>query len=286
MAEQIPKFMKSKWYPQPHSIKGGCSFECDDGTLDTTIVPICFYDEGLGAPSVFETHPENAQFAVIADQANCFVGSRINIINAEIRLSLTSKFFDDNLTGIRIGTMPIFMAFKADYEAIDELSSLEVQDVLEMQTESTTNQGGPLYVAAKDMAEKFAGHGNLGAATPFLDTDVGIESVAFNAETFYNSLHFLTIAPKMKVCQGGLKWDILSANRPHIKKQFFIRPKVKAMNKFTYFGILVHCEVQGTVEGHQIGVITRDFTAATQYVDLEWNIRYNEWNPEFNMSAV
>ncbi len=83
MAEKIPKFMKQKWFPQPHDISGSCTFEVDDETLNSTIVPIAFYDEGLGAPSSLETHPENAAFAVVADQANCFVGSRINIINAQ-----------------------------------------------------------------------------------------------------------------------------------------------------------------------------------------------------------
>ncbi len=284
MAERVPKKMMQIWYPQPHSIAGGCTFECDDATIDSTIVPIAFYDEGLGAPSALETNPENAAFAIVGDQANCFVGSRINLINAEFRFNLTSKFFDDNLAGIRFATMPIFMAFINDYTAIDELSNIEVQDVIEMQTETTDNQGGPLYTAAADMPEKTAALGNLGANTPFLDTDVGIEAVAFNVNIYYNALQFLTISDKLKKVQGGLKWDVLNANRPTIKKKYFIRPKVKAMNLHTYFGVLIHVPIQGTTD--QIGVITRDFTAATQYLDVDWNIRYNEWNPEFNMSKV
>ncbi len=284
MAEQIPKFMRQTWYPQPHNILGGCTFEVDNLTLDSTIVPIAFYDEGLGAPSANETHPENAAFAVIANQANCFVGSRINIITAQFEFSLTSKALDDNITAIKFATMPIFMAFKQDYEAIDELSSIEIQDTIEMQTETTTNQGGPLYVAATDLPESTVGQGNLGAATPFLDTDVGIEGVAFNSQNYYNALQFLTIKEKLKKVQGGLQWHTLTQNRPYIRKQFFIRPKVKAMNLFTYFGVLVHVPAESLQQ--QLGVITRDYTAATQYVDLNWTIRYNEWNPEFNMSKV
>ncbi len=282
--EKIPKLMRQTWFPQPHSISGGCSFEVDDATLDSTIVPIAFYDEGLGAPSSLESNPENAAFAIVGDQANCFVGSRINMITAEFRFNLTSKFFDDNLAGIRFATMPIFMAFKEDYEAIDELSSIEIQDVLEMQRETTTNQGGPLYVAATDLPVATAGDELLGVNTPFLDTDVGIEAVAFSANIYYNALQFLTIKEKLKKVQGGLKWEVLNADRPTIKKQIFIRPKVKAMNKFTYFGLLLHVPQHG--ETDQIGTITRDYTAATQYVDVSWHIRYNEWNPEFNMSVV
>jgi len=282
--ERTPRLMRTEHYPQPHDIRGGVTFELDNGVIDSTIIPFAFYDEGLGAPSAVETHPENAAFAVVDKQANCFVNSRINMIHAELRFSLTSKFFDDNLSGIRFATMPIFMAFINDYTAIDELSALEIQDVLEMQTETTTNQGGPLYVAGTDLPEKVASLGNLGAATPFLDTDVGIEGVAFVEQNYYDMLAHSTNAEKLKSVQGGLKWEVINANRPFIKKTFFIRPKVKRMNKFTYFGVMVHVPEQGDTQ--QIGVITRDITAATQYLDVDWDVRYNEWNNEFNSSKI
>jgi len=284
VSERVPKFMKQRWFPIPHDIQVGCSFEVDDSTFDSTIFPIAFHDEGLGAPSGKKANPENSGFAVVGDQANCHVDSRINVIDCQLRFSLTSKAFDDNLSGIRIGTMPIFMAFINDYTAIDELTSVEVQDVLEMQTESTDRQGGPLYVAAKDMVEKVAGIGNLGVNTPFLDTDVGIEAVAFSVDQYYDALHFLTIKEKLKKVQGGLRWDVMSANRPFMIKKYFIRPKVKRMNEFTYFGVLIHVPVQGGTD--QIGVITRDYTAATQYVDVDMTCRYNEWNSEFDMARV
>ncbi len=221
MTEKVPKMMMQHWYPQPHLINGSFSFELDNATLDSTIVPIAFYDEGLGAPSSKETHPEHTSFAVVQDEANCFVDSRINMILAEFRISLSSKFADDNLQSIRFATMPIFMSFINDYTAIDELSSLEIQDVLNMQTEATDRQGGPLYVAATDLPEKFGGSANQGANTPFLDTDVGLEAVAFTPASYYNALHFHTTKEKLKKVQGGLHWETLTPNRTFIKKKSF-----------------------------------------------------------------
>ncbi len=276
--------MMQEWFPQPHKVAGSFSFELDDGTIDTTIVPLAFYDEGLGTPSARETHPENAAFAIVQDEVNCFVNSRINMINAEFRFTLTSKFKDDNLQAIRIGTMPIFMAFIDDYTAIDELTGLEVQDVLEMQTESTDRQGGPLYVAGADMAEKAAASANQGANQPFLDTDVSLEGVNFQPEVYYDALQFLTISKKLKSVQGGIKWEHLTDNRPMIRKRFHVRPKVKRMNPFTFFGVGVFCMLQGG--DTQPHVITRDLTAATQYVDVDYNIRFNEWNQDFNFKKV
>ncbi len=284
MAERVPQLRKQTWFPQPHDVSGGCTFEFDDATLDSTIVPIAFYDEGMGAPSAQETNPENAAFAVPTDKVNCFVGSTINQVSVEFRFNLTSKFFDDNLAGLRFATMPIHMAFINDYTAIDELTNVEVQDILEMQTETTDNQGGPLYVAGTDLPEKVSGSAVFDSNTPFLDTDAGLEAVAFDINGYYDALQFLTIREKLMKTSSGLQWHVLNANRPNMKYRLHIKPNVKAMNLHTYFGLLLHCPIQGTIE--QIGVVTRDITAATQYMDCDWIIRYNEWNPEYNMSKV
>ncbi len=286
MAERTPRMSKVTQYPQPHALQGGFSFECDDVLLDSTIVPIAFYDEGLGAPNVRETNPENAAFAVVSQEVNCFPNSRINRIFAQFRFSINSNFIDDNLTHIRFATMPIHMAFINDYTAIDELSTLEVQDLLEMQTESTDRQGGPLYVATTDLPEKAAGLANQGANLPFLDTDAGLEAVAFQRAPYYDSLQFLTIKEKMRKVSSGLQWHTLTRNRPIITYTIKIKPNIKRMNPFTYFGLLIDCPSGNPAISEQPHAITRDFVAATQYVDVDYNIRFNEWNEFFDSKLI
>ncbi len=283
MVLRVKQFTKVEMYGQPHDLRYACAFEFDDETLNSTILPIAFYDEGLGSPTALETHPENAAFAVVVNQANCFINSRINIVLAELRLSITSKFIDDNLPAIKIAFMPIHMAFIDDYTAIDELSTLEVQDVLEMQTESTDNQGGPLYVAATDLPETVAGNAVLNANTPFLDTDAGLEAVAFTTGQYYDMLHFMTNSGKLKATQGGLNWTILDANHPTKTFAINIVPKVKRMNKFAYFGVLVHAPI--STADDQI-VHAGDITAATQYVEAQMRARYTEWNQDFMSRKV
>ncbi len=286
MAERTPRMSKVTQYPQPHAAQGGFSFECDDITLDQTIVPLAFYDEGLGAANVKETNPENAAFVVVNNEVNCFPHSRINQIFAQFRFSLNSNFLDDNLTHIRFGVMPIHLAFISDYTAIDELSTLEIQDILELQTEATDRQGGPLYVAATDLAEKGSGLANQGANQPFLDTDVGLEAVAFETSTYYNSLQFLTIKEKMRKVSSGIKWFYLTRNRPIITYNVRIKPNIKRMNPFTFFGLLIDCRSGNPANIEQPHTITRDFVAATQYVDVDYNIRFNEWNEDFDSKLV
>ncbi len=270
-------------YAQPHELRTTFTFELDDATLDSTIIPIAFYDEGMGTPTALETHPENAAFAVVTNQANCFINSRVNLVLAQLRFSLTSKALDENLPSVRMAFMPIHMAFIDDYTAIDELSALEIQDVLEMQTETTDNQGGPLYVAATDLPEPAANNALMATTTPFLDTDTGLEAVAFFPIVYYNMLHFMTNSGKLKATQSGLKWVELSANRPTRQFDIMIRPKVKRMNKFTYFGVLVHCPINTDQDQN---VSADDTTAATDYVRCSMRTRYSEWNQDFNSRKV
>ncbi len=283
MALRVKQMSKTEHYAQPHDIRIAALFELDDATLDSTIVPIAFYDEGMGNPQSLETHPENAAFVVVGNQANCFINSRINLVLARLRFNITSKFLDENVQAVRMAFMPIHMAFIDDYTAIDELSTLEVQDVLEMQTESTDNQGGPLYVAATDLPEGSALDSLAATTTPFLDTDTGLEAVAFSAAQYYNMSHFMTNSGKLNAASGGLHWTILDANHP--VKEFDIRivPKVKRMNKFTYFGVLIHCPINTALD--QIPK-AGDITAATSYVQWSLRARYSEWNLDFNSRKV
>ncbi len=277
------KLMRTEWFPQPHSINGSCSFEFDDTGLDSTILPIAFYDEGMGTPSALETHPENAAFAVGVNVPNCFVGSRINNIFMELRFSVTKDFIEDMIPALRMAVMPIHCAFKDDYTAADELSSATVASILELQTEDTDRQGGPLYVATKDLPEKASGNATLGADVPFLNIDTGIEGVAFNVNDYYNSIHFMTLSGKVKACSGGLRWFTMSQNRTYRSMRFGIVPKVKRMNPFTYFGMLIHAPVAGNLD--QLPALA-ELTVATDYIHMDWNIRYNEWNQDFNFKKV
>ncbi len=283
MALRVKQFTKVEMYAQPHEMRNSFSFELDDETLNSTIYPIAFYDEGMGAPTSLETHPENAAFAVVLNQANCFINSRVNLVLARLRFHLTSKAIDDNLPSIRLAFMPIHMAFIDDYTAIDELSALEVQDVLMMQTESTDNQGGPLYVAATDLPVPQANASLLATTTPFLDTTTSLEAVAFAPSNYYSMLHFMTNSGKLKATQSGLHWFELTPNRPSRSFDIEIVPKVKRMNKFTYFGVMIHTPISTVGDST---VSAGDITAATHYVTCSVRARYSEWNQDFNSRKV
>ncbi len=109
-----------------------------------------------------------------------------------------------------------------------------------------------------------------------------IEGVAFGANAYYNMLHYLTNAGKLKAVQGGMKWLTLTPTRPMKQITIKLRGKVKRMNDKTFFGVMVFCPSAGT--NNQIMPVSD--TTDLVHVTAQMRVRYNEWNSEFNMKKV
>ncbi len=273
--------MRTTWYPSPHNMEIAVGFNIESAVKHDTNFPVCFYDEGLGTPSALETHPENAAFAEQAN-GNCFPDSRINNIFTSVEFHLTKGLLEtDKVHALKCYYMPIFLSFKEDYIAIDELSSSETQDILKMQTEATDRQGFPLYNNNK-LAEKFTGGGTFPTTQPGLTTTQIAEGVAFDTEAFYDALHYKTISGKLKTLQGGLKNFMLTRQRPFKQFMFRLRSKTKRMNPFNFFGIIAGAY---QVDTHEQLPIATD-TSAIQHVHCVFKCRYNEWNQDFNFKRV
>ncbi len=139
--------MKTKWYPRPHNFNVSWGFGLESGVSNqTTIIPLTMYDEGLGDPSAYTANPLNATFAEVA-MPNCFPESRINLIESRLTISLSKGALEtDKVPAIRYAYMPIFVTFD-DIIALDEVSTLDISEVLELQREATDRQCYPLFNA-------------------------------------------------------------------------------------------------------------------------------------------
>jgi len=54
--------MKEKWYSRPHDQFTAFNIGLEDAQ-NSTIVPIAFYDEGLGSPGSYNANPKHASFS-------------------------------------------------------------------------------------------------------------------------------------------------------------------------------------------------------------------------------
>ncbi len=273
---------KITMYPRPHDLFHTWFMGLETGVANQeTIYPIVMNDEGLGAPDSYTANPENAAF-VVSGGPNCFVESRVNNIVCEIIISLTKAAIEtDKLPAVRMSYMPIFTAFLENLVAIDELSSLEVQDVLELTSESTDRQAYPLYNDIK-MVERGSGTATLDAAMPGLTASQVLEGVAFSSAIYYDAIHYYTIAGKLKKSQGGLRWFTLTQQNPVKRIRIRFSSKAKRMNPYTFFGVLLNLPKAG--DGNQLPIATD--TTNVQQISVMMRCRYNEWNENFDFSKV
>ncbi len=273
--------MRTRWYPRPHDMRHSWFMSMEVANQDATNYPIAMYDEGLGNPGSYNANPEHASFAETGGP-NVYPESRINLMVSQFDVSLTKgTLVTDNIDTVRFGYMPIFMAFKEDYIAIDELSSTETQDVLDMQTESTDRQGYPGWNNTK-MTEKYSNSSLLDAAVPGLTTTQKLEGVTFSAANYYDALHYMTIQGKLKMIQGGLKWIVLTRDRPHVKIKMRLRGKTKRANPYMYFGCLFNLP---QVDTAQQFAVSGD-TTAISHLSINAHTRYNEWQQGFDFDRV
>lgn len=276
------KMMKTTWYPRPHDQEINFGFACESGAANqATIVPLVMYDEGLGVISDYESNPENANF-VETDSPNVYPDSRINSVNSTVTLTLSKAAYEtDKLIALQYAVMPIYLNFKEDQTPNDELSGLDIGEILEMQMESTDRQSYPLWNNV-DMVTGITASTLLPASVPGLTTNQNLEAVAFSIDDYYDALHYYTNGNKLRSVVGGLRWGMLSRNRP--VKRFTVRgnPAVKRANEYMFCGILIYVPESGNPrQSFGLG----DTTNVT-HMHAHIHTRYNEWNENFNHKKV
>ncbi len=275
--------MKETWYARPHNFNNTWAMGLESAVSNnTTIYPLIMYDEGLGTPSAYEANPENAAF-VEAAEPNCFPESRIDNVYMTVRFSMTKAALEtDKIHMIRMAFMMIHTAFIEDKTANDELSGLDIGEILELDSETTDRQMYPLWndVDCKDMYGTTVNA--LPANVPSLDTTQGIEGVAFQQGKYYDALAYYTNGGKLKKVSSGMKWFILTKDRPYREFKLFIHPKNKFMNPYSFMGCLIDLPKVDT--DRQIAVAGD--TTDVNHVRVDIRARFYEWNGQFNMKRV
>lgn len=277
--------MKVTNYPLPHAKNVQFSFNLFDQTQYATTVPIAHYDEGRGSPSSINANPEHASFAEYAS-SNCFPESYIGKKgwNVNLRLRLSKHALEtDKLHNVRVGVLVTAVSFLTDLTAKDEVSGLDIEDILELQHDTTNRETYPLYTGT-DMAEPYTNAGNLHSDQAGLTTDSSIEEVDFTINNYYDILNYGKLAPKLKAVQSGLKWYNLKRMRPVINIPIHLKNKIKKMHEYAGLFVTVLCYPTDNPEQTVLsGEVT---TATTGHVIGQLKYSYNEWNERYNMERT
>ncbi len=109
-----------------------------------------------------------------------------------------------------------------------------------------------------------------------------LEGVTFGPNQFYDTIQFLTTGKKMVSVTGGINWFVLTRNRPHKEVRIHMRRKGKRMVPFSFTGVMIGFPAVGATE--QIPV--SGDTTNIPHVSVTCDIRYNEWNENFNHRKI
>ncbi len=262
-------------YPRPHVMENKFEMSLNGTTKATTLFPIIQNDEGLGDPASYNSHPEHASFAEYVGP-NCYPESHVNKTFTKFTVTMSKLAIEtDKLRNLLVCFIPIYMAFKEDYTAIDEVTSIETQDVLELVTESTDRQATPIWNGQK-LGGDFP---TLGADVVGLTTDTKIEGIAFDLNQYIDSKNHLTIAGKMRKIAGQTIWKRVSRDRPATFKMRTINnSKVKMINPYTFCGVIIHMPLATSIM--QLTMAADDTNITHTFVTAL--CRYNEWNENFD----
>lgn len=270
------QLIKKTIYPRPHTNKIKFQMGIIATNTQTTNLPIIMGDEGLGDPASYTAHPEHASFAEYQG-VNCYPESRVSKVFAQLRLGLAKPAREtDKIKFLRMLIVPYFLSFKEDYTAIDELSSTEIQDVLEMQFETTDRQGYPLYNGASMGGDAL----EMGAGAMGLTTDTTLEGVTFDSDLMFDAMQYMTIANKLKACCRAF-W-VTVTDRNYLTLRINLNSKLKRINPYTSGGVIIHLPTETSPEQLSHSADTTN----VNHIDVNFIYRYLEWNENFDMTKV
>ncbi len=268
-------------YPRPHNMTGSWAHGIESAVVnDTTILPLITYDEGLGVINSYKSNPQNASFVEV-NTDHCYPTSTINKIFCEVQFQLSKEALEtDKVHVASFATMMIHTSFMDGQLAEDEVSGLDLNEILKLQNEATDRQTYPLFNNVGMKTFKSNATLDLPAETPGLTTDLEIEGVAFNNAIYYNALAYLTNGNKLKSISDGLRWHHLTKDRPSMTLRFHQNSQTKFMNPYTFLGLMI--SVPQNSSPHQWG--KPGDTSDVNHIEVSYRYRYNEWNHEFNHS--
>jgi hypothetical protein len=272
------RMIRIKSFPRIHVQENKFQLNANNSSVkNATIVPAIMQDEGLGATGSVYTNPQHASFAEV-NEPNCYPESRVNYAKINLELGLTKEAIaTDSVEVMKVMIVPIYMSFLENYTATNESTSQSVEDMLEMQHETTDRQGYPLFNGTKLSGDS----PDLGTNMPGLTTNTNIEGVTFAINALYDGLQYFTNGGKIRKSMGRIKWLNISKRR-NVRLSIRIKSKAKRMNPYTFYGVLIYVPKENEKPSMQKNGDLTDI----DHIQVKTLIRYNEWNDNFNFERT
>ncbi len=236
------------------------------------------------APDTIEVNTKNSNFAVESGPKIC-EGSVVNDITIKTNYTLTEQaLVTDNIVALKIQDMMIKGCFLDSWDPVDDESALAISDILEVTPNATKKRTNPKFSVDLDNSLTHP-MGTVVDTEVFgdwaLTADTTMESVAFNADNFFDALSYGSIGHKMSTVVDTLRNKILTKHKPsyqsYMKK--FVPSQCRFGRDYLFMGELIHIPIYTDI--NQLG---DPFVAPTtgNTVIVTKQVFFDEWNPDFN----
>ncbi len=288
MVKFPPKGYTTRQYPLPHNFSYYGQLLAEGPTKDSTILPILSTTEAVSQPpDLCEVNPRNSNFAEETG-ARIYNGSIVPKIGLSMTLALSKLAIEtDGVRTIKVNWMPIYISFESSLNAADAKTAVQIEDILELQHDTTNKDTYPLNVAAAKVT-RGSSHplstvvdSNEALGDWGLTSTAILEHVAFDKELFFDALSYYTNGAMLRKVTGKMR--TITLTRDHHYNYYsnnFTYPSVKRGNEYTFCGILLHLP---QVDSADQRLFAADVTAIG-HVDFFMNVRYDEWNPLFDQA--
>lgn len=206
----------------------------------------------------------------------------------DMRFEITKLAIAAGIKTLDLLVYPLYTAFINTFDAEDvRVANSQVEDIMELDHVVGSKMMRPLWTGT-DLAFQTAQPLNtvLGTAETFsnwgLTTDAKLEGVAFDENLYHDALSYFSNQGMLRKVVG--KPMVFHLTHEHGKRFFshnFTHPTVKRGNPYTSCSLLIYLRPLGArSQWGRVGDST-----AIDHVDFNINVRYDEWNSDFDQTA-
>lgn len=281
----VPRGYYQQESPLIHNFKMQFALNGALETKNSTIIPLFRASEVLTTPEVIEVNTTNASFA---EETGVTIhnGAIVPRISINMRMALQPGAIEtDKLRVLRMNWCPIYTAFLNTLEADDIRTGVQIEDIMELQHETTNKDVYPLY-SGVDITGSTVPMNTVSATEVFgdwgLTTDTKLESVAFDDEALFDALQYGNNKGMLRKVMG--QWHGVDVKRDSMYKYYnnnFTNPNVKRGNPYTFCGILFHLPLGGNPAQYY----EASDLSSIDHITIGLHVRYEEWHKDFDQTA-
>ncbi len=241
-------------------------------------------------PKTIEVNNRNTSFAKDAGPLICF-DSIVQMISISLAVTMTKAcIVTDKLEAVKVYHQNIHGAFEDAWTPADEISTTTIADILNVTSDTVNEDVTPEFQGTTLPAEEDHPLSTVTAAEVFgdynLTTNAQMENTEkFDIDEYFDALQFYTNGGKLKSLTGPLQSFVLTRNHTiqRIFQQKFTPKSVRFGNPHMFFAKRITTPVYNSVQ--QL-TSNADAPTAIAEVMVTCNVRFNEWNPDFDQARM